>query len=673
MTSFYITTPIYYVNDAPHLGHAYTTIAADALARFHRMRGDATRFLTGTDEHGLKIEQAAAARGLGPQALADEVVERFRATWKNLGIGNDDFIRTTEPRHKTIVADMWRRMVAAGDIYLGAYEGWYCVSCEAYYTEGQLEPGKLCPTHKKEVSWLSEPTYFFRLGRYQDQLLAHIERHPGFIQPTAYRNEVVSFVKSGLRDLSVSRTTFQWGIPVPDDPAHIIYVWIDALTNYYSALSEAGGEDLRPAFWNADRGGEVVHLIGKDILKFHAVYWPCMLLSAGLPLPSTILCHGWWTVRGEKISKSMPATRVDPNQLAADLGADVLRYFVLREVPLGLDGDFTYEALIGRYNAELANDLGNLVSRCLTMTQKFAAGAVPSAAGVADFDQATRLRDIAAGAIDAAERAYAEYAPSRALEVTWKLVRETNGFVEAMQPWKLAREAASDPAAAGRLALTVRSFLEAIAVAARLCAPVMPGKSREILRALGVRDDELVEWPSIGEWRNQLTEDAPITVAAILFPRIDAEREHALLEAWIPPDARVAAAPEASAAKSGREPTTSTSTSTSTLTRVRFEDFARMELRVAEVKAAEAIKGARKLLRLELDVGDDRPRQVVAGIAERYAAEALIGKKVIFLANLEPATICGGAAGGGVLAAGGDQVIGLSAVDVDVPPGTVVR
>jgi methionyl-tRNA synthetase len=380
LASFYVTTPIYYVNDAPHLGHAYTTIAADALARFHRMRpGTDTRFLTGTDEHGLKIEQAAQARGLSPQALADEVVERFRATWKNHDVSNDDFIRTTQPRHKAVVAELWQKMAAAGDIYLGAYEGWYCVSCEAYYPEGQLEGDKLCPTHKTPATWLSEPTYFFRLERYQQRLLEHIELHPGFIQPEAYRNEVVSFVKSGLRDLSVSRTTFQWGIPVPGDPAHVIYVWIDALTNYYSALAETeSGEDRRKRHWRSDDGNQIVHLIGKDILKFHAVYWPCMLMSAGLPLPTTILSHGWWTVRGEKISKSMPATRVDPNQLAADLGADALRYFVLREVPLGLDGDFSYEALLTRYNSDLANDLGNLVARSLTMATKLTDGKVPA-------------------------------------------------------------------------------------------------------------------------------------------------------------------------------------------------------------------------------------------------------------------------------------------------------
>ena len=491
MTGFYITTPIYYVNDVPHLGHAYTTIVADALARYHRSIGEDTRFLTGTDEHGLKVEQAANERGLAPLAHADQVVERFRATWRQLDIGNDDFIRTTEPRHAEVVQEIWRRIAARGDIYKGSYEGWYCVACEAYYAEADLAEGKTCPTHKRAVSWLSEPTYFFKMSAYGDKLLEHFENNPGFVQPEGYKNEVVSFVKSGLRDLSVSRTTFKWGIPVPGDPEHVIYVWIDALTNYMSALGAIDGELYR-RYWPA-----TCHLIGKDILKFHAVYWPCMLLSAGLPLPGTVFAHGWWTVRGEKISKSMPATRVDPNQLAADIGVDALRYYLLREVPLGLDGDFAYEALIGRYNAELANDLGNLVARCLTIAAKFTGGAVPAAhVAVAEGGRHREIAEVAREVIAETGKQLAAYAPSRGLEAIWRLVREGNRYVNDTQPWVVAK----DPARSAELEHSIRIALEVLACVARMVAPVMPKTAEQILALVGMAgargQEALATWPS---------------------------------------------------------------------------------------------------------------------------------------------------------------------------------
>jgi methionyl-tRNA synthetase len=664
---FYITTPIYYVNDVPHLGHAYATIVADTLARFHRASGEDARFLTGTDEHGLKVEQAAAARGLAPLALADQVVERFRATWKNLEIANDDFIRTTEDRHKQVVADIWRRIADRGDIYPGAYEGWYCVACEAYYPESELEGGTLCPTHKREATWLSEPTYFFRMSRYQEQLLEHFERNPTFVQPEGYRNEVLSFIRSGLRDLSVSRTTFKWGIPVPGDSDHVIYVWIDALTNYMSALGAIGGE-MHRRYWPA-----TCHLIGKDILKFHAVYWPCMLLAAGLPLPGTILITGWWTVRGEKISKSMPATRVDPNALAEDLGADALRYYLLREVPLGLDGDFTYENLIARYNAELAQDLGNLVSRVTTVARRSCGGAVPPVdAALADSGRHAQLAAVARQVIAETARHFRDYAPSKALQAIWKLVSEANGYFQGMEPWVLAK----DPAKKAELDQVVRGALEALACVARLVAPVMPVVAQQILAMVGMGGERGAEavrsWPQPDRVGRELELGAPVGAAATLFPRIDEARAAELLEKWIPQDARVAG----SSPSPSPSPSTSTSTSTSTATagtEVTFDEFGKLDLRVARVLSAEAVPKAKKLLLLQLDVGDGTPRQVVAGIAEAFRPEELIGRSVIFLANLKPATIRGVTSQGMILAAGGDTVVGLSAVDRELPPGTKVR
>lgn len=663
---FYITTPIYYVNDVPHLGHAYTTIAADAIARFHRARGADARLLTGTDEHGQKIETAANERGITPRALADEVVSRFRDTWKNLDINLDDFIRTTEPRHQRVVAEMWRRMHEAGDLYLDAYRGFYCVACEAFYTDGQLLPGKLCPVHKREASWVEEPSYFFRLSKYQQPLLDHLARHPELVRPEGYRNEIRSFVESGLRDLSVSRTTFNWGIPVPGDPAHVIYVWIDALTNYISALGDIGGP-LYERYWPAQ-----VHLIGKDILRFHAVYWPCMLMSAGLPLPESIFVHGWWTVRGEKISKSMPATRVDPNQLAHDLGADALRYFLLREVPLGLDGDFSYEALIGRYNADLANDLGNLVGRALTMTGKFAGGTIPAAAAdspPAD-SPAGELLKVTATSVEEAAACFSALSPSRALEAIWRLVRETNRFIDTAKPWMLAK----NPATAGEVPAVMRTCLQAIYVIARMIAPVLPKKAAEILAQLGIPEADrpvvLGRWPDKDSPGHDLPAGLTIHVGQALFPRIDADRQRTLLDVWLP---QTVAPGKTPAAKTGPEKSAPAKAPAANGARVSFDEVQKIELRVAVVLSAEAIPKTKKLLKLTVDAGETEPRQVVAGIAEAFSAADIVGHKVILVANLQPAEIRGVKSEGMILAAGDRTISGLATVDRDVPAGTPIR
>ncbi|HEY5946201.1 MAG TPA: methionine--tRNA ligase, partial [Kofleriaceae bacterium] len=483
MSTFYITTPIYYVNDVPHLGHAYTTLVTDALAHFHRMRGDDTRFLTGTDEHGQKVEETAKQKGLTPQQLVDQVAPRFDETWKTLGLTDYRFIRTTQDKHKKVVASLWReiRKHNPDDLYLASYQGWYCVGCEAFYTESQLvKDGDswVCAVHKKPVNWIDkERSWFFRLSKYAEPLLKYIDANPDFIRPEAYRNEIVSFLKSGLRDLSVSRTSFAWGIPVPEQDdqgdAHVIYVWMDALTNYLSDLCPASGEIGGPdvaKYWP-----HAIHVIGKDILRFHAVYWPAFLMAAKLPLPKGIFAHGWWTVRGEKISKSMPATRIDPVKLADALavgplgrpiGIDAMRYYLMREVPLGLDGDFTFESLFGRFNAELANDLGNLVNRSLTLMAK--SPLIPALeASFGDVPHHASIVNVAREAIVAATTEYENLAPSRALEATWKLVREANRYVDACQPWQLAK----DPAKSLELAHVFANLANAIGVIGGLVTP----------------------------------------------------------------------------------------------------------------------------------------------------------------------------------------------------------
>lgn len=691
--TFYITTPIYYVNDVPHLGHAYTTLVADSLARFHRMRGDDTRFLTGTDEHGQKVEEAAARRGLTPQELVDQVAPRFDETWKTLGIAGYRFIRTTSERHKRVVQALWKRIRAVNpdDLYLASYQGWYCVGCEAFYTESQLvKDGDtwVCAVHKKPVSWLDkERSWFFRLSRYAEPLLRHIEAHPEFIRPEAYRNEIVAFLRGGLRDLSVSRTSFQWGIPVPEaDPEglhHVIYVWMDALTNYLADLCPPDGEIAGP---DVDRYfPSVIHLIGKDILRFHAVYWPAFLMAANLPLPRGILAHGWWTVRGEKISKSMPATRIDPIRLADALGAgsplgraigiDAMRYYLLREMPLGNDGDFTFESLFGRFNAELANDLGNLINRSLTLIGKLSAQAAPARDDALYRAGENPYWQLEVHATEAASHAAAQFeafAPSRALEAVWRFVAMANRFVDQTQPWAMARS--RDPAL-GHALWCLQSSLWLIA---RLIAPVLPATAGALRGWIGDHDAAM-PWPEPIEGR--VLPLAPVGLAAHapspLFPRLDDRLQQAILDKIVPADAAAApsAAGSAPAARTAAPPPAAAPAEprSARLAPIKIDEFGRIELRVGTVLSAAVVPKAKKLLRLSVDLGEPEPRSIVAGIAETYAPDQVVGKQVIVVANLEPATIRGIPSQGMLLAAGEAQVLGLSALDRDVPAGTRVR
>jgi methionyl-tRNA synthetase len=670
---FYVTTPIYYVSDVPHLGHAYTTVVADALARHHRLRGDDTRFLTGTDDHGQKIERMAAERGKPPKAYADEIAAAYRAMWSRLGVSNDDFLRTTDADHEAVVQELWRRMVERGDIYLGDYEGWYCVACEQFYTEKELEPGNVCAVHKKPVEKVKEQGYFFRLSQYQRPLLELYDRVRAetgrpFIEPVIRMNEVRAFVEGGLEDLSVSRSTFSWGVPVPGGPGSVIYVWIDALTNYYSATRRHGAE----RFWDDPRT-EIVHLMGKEITRFHAVYWPAVLLSAGLRTPSRIVAHGWWTVDGEKMSKTR-GNVVDPMRLVDDLGdtygVGAFRYFVMREVPLGADGDFSHEALLQRYNAELANDLGNLLNRTLGMVGKYLGADVTWRQ--LDDEQ---LRARAAAVVKAVDNAMLEFQPSRALEEVWSLVRLANGYIEAQAPWKQTKPDQE---------VILWNALETCRIIAHLVEPFMPERAAEMRRQVGRADEQpqLPRWESGKAFR--------VVPGAPLFPRVDEDRRKELLARWAPKPAapqQDAAAAQKGGAASQQAPAASQHEPAATQLpslrpqgeasrrepgQIAYDDFARLDLRVAAIAAAERVPKKDKLLKLTVDLGGER-RQVVAGIAAAYAPEQLVGRRVIFLANLKPAKIGGVVSEGMILAAGDAEILALSALDRDCPLGTRVR
>jgi methionyl-tRNA synthetase len=502
---FYVTTPIYYVNDAPHVGHAYTTVVADAVARWHRLGGDETYFLTGTDEHGLKVQRAAEANGVTPKEWADRTSERFRDTWKLLDISNDDFIRTTEPRHHTAVQTFLQRVYDNGHIELGTYEGLYCVSCEAYYTFDDLIDGELCPIHRRPVEQVREENYFFKLSRFEKPLLDWYAEHPGFVRPEGKRNEALGFIKQGLDDFSISRTSISWGVPLPWDPAHVTYVWYDALLNYVTAVGYGTDEQRFATWWPSSH-----HLIGKDILRFHCVYWPAMLLAAGIEPPQDISVHGYLLLGGEKLSKTThgPAklTDIAPARLVDDFGVDGFRYHFLRDAPFGPDGDFSYERMVERYNADLANNFGNLVSRVSTVVGRKCGGVGP--APQAD----SPLAPVAASAYAAAAEAWANVAPSVALDATWRLIRETNAHLEANEPWKL------DPGPA--VDAVLGDALEAVRIVSILASPAIPAAAQEAWRRIGLPGSPTdTPLPGAVEWGGY-PGGLDVSKGAPLFPRL---------------------------------------------------------------------------------------------------------------------------------------------------------
>jgi methionyl-tRNA synthetase len=663
MTKFYITTPIYYVNARPHIGHAYTTIACDTIARRQRMLGVDTYFLTGTDEHGQKIERAAQAAGKKPQQLTDEVSAEFRALWDRMGLTYDDYIRTTEERHKRGVQELFRKIRDNGYIYKGTYTGQYCVYDELYVDA--TEPGTPCPECGRPTETVHEENYFFKLSAFQDKLLKLYTGQPDFIRPETRRNEVMSFVRSGLRDLSISRSTFSWGIPVPDDPKHVIYVWLDALANYITALGYGSSDTSKfEKYWPAD-----VQMIGKEIVRFHCVYWPAFLMAAGIPLPKGIVAHGWLLFEENKMSKSR-GNIVRAETILDVLGNDALRYFLLREIVFGQDGSFSFDALVQRYNSDLANGLGNLASRTLTMITRYFGGEVPypsATAGRTKADEA--IAETAKRVIAEFGAAFDQFQFSRALEQAWGLVAAVDKYIVENEPWALGEK--QDEQSRSRLATVLYTSAEALRIVTALAHPVIPEATAKIWTQLGLGDIQKFPLKDL-KW-GQLPLGTKLGKIEAVFPRADKsaiERMQKMEEQGRAPAAAEAQAEQKPAAAPAAVTQAAAVTPDGKIT---IDDFAKIELRVGQVKVAERVPRADKLLRLEVDLGTE-VRQVLAGIAESYAPETLIGRKVVIVANLAPRKLRGLESNGMIVAAspdGGKAI--LAGFLEDVPVGTRLK
>ena len=643
--SFYITTPIYYPSAKLHIGHAYCTTIADSVARFHRLADEEVFFLTGSDEHGQKIQQKAEEQGITPIEYVNPIVAGFQNLWKLLNISNDDFIRTTEKRHEKVVQEVFRRIYAKGDIYKGAYTGLYCTPCESYWTEHQLDENGCCPDCHRPVQEVSEEAYFFRISKYAHRLLKYIEENPDFIQPVSRRNEMINFINQGMEDLCISRTSFDWGIPVPIDDKHVIYVWFDALTNYLTPIGYLDDPEKFQKFWPAN-----IHLVGKEIVRFHSIIWPCILMALDLPLPKQVFGHGWLVVDGTKMSKSI-GNVVDPIGLIEEFGADAIRYFLLREINLGQDGNFSRDALIQRINSDLANDLGNLLHRTLNMVGKFQQGVVLAPEGRSEID-ASLIED-AMSTVKTFADDMNNMKISHAIKAVWAFISRANKYIDETAPWALAK----DESKKQELANTMYNLVEALRVISGLIYPYMPTTAGKLWQQLNLPGTiEELRLADIEKWGGTPV-NMHIGQAQQLFPRIEVEKV----------EQPVKAAKNKSEKQKSKKDKQKESQPEGEIS---IDDFAKIQLRVAKVLEAEAVPKADKLLKLKIDLGDEQ-RELVSGIAKQYKPEELVGKNIIVVANLKAAKIRGVVSHGMVLAASaGDD---LKLVTVDMPVGSVVR
>ena len=642
---FYITTPIYYPSAKLHIGHAYCTTIADSIARFHRLIGDDVFFLTGSDEHGQKIQQKAEEAGIKPIEYTNKIVAGFQNLWQKLNISNDDFIRTTEKRHEKVVQEVFRRIYAKGDIYKGSYKGLYCTPCESYWTEHQLDENGCCPDCGRPVQEVSEEAYFFKMSNYQDRILSYIEEHPDFIQPVSRRNEMINFIKQGLEDLCISRTSFDWGIPVPVDEKHVIYVWFDALTNYLTPIGFLDDPEKFNKYWPAN-----LHLVGKEIVRFHTIIWPCILMALDLPLPEKVYGHGWLIVDGDKMSKSK-GNVIDPIGLIDEFGADAIRYFLLREINLGQDGNFSRDALIQRINSDLANDLGNLLHRTLNMVGKFQDGVLIAPQGESEIDKS--LKADAAETVSYFAENMNKMELSLSIKKVWAFISRANKYIDETAPWALAK----DETKKQELANVMYNLAESLRQISVLISPFMPVTAERIWQQLNlpgkfadVQLEDIKSWGGIAGGHKVGTPEQ-------LFPRIEVEKE-------------AAPAKQEKPAKKNKQEKKAAKEAADDNVEVSIDDFAKIHLRVVKVLAAEPVPKTEKLLKLTVDLGDEQ-REIVSGIAKHYEPAELIGKNVVMVINLKPAKIRGIVSHGMVLAASqGDD---LKVVSVDMPVGSTVR